>query len=54
MKIGKSKGTPVWSYEMGEEPLRKAKKESDLGMALQEPLSPASIHVRYVEQRSKC
>ena len=40
MEMGKSKRRPVWDYKMGQEPISKSKKEKDLGVFIQDTLSP--------------
>ena len=40
MELGKSKRRPKWNYKMGQEVILKTKAEKDLGMVMQDTLSP--------------
>ena len=40
MEIGKSKRRPIWEYKLGEEVIKKSKEEKDLGVIIQDTLSP--------------
>ena len=40
MEIGKSKKRPSWNYKMGGETVTKSKEEKDLGVIIQDTLSP--------------
>ena len=40
MEIGKSKRRPKWRHKMGQEEIPKTKEEKDLGMVIQDTLSP--------------
>ena len=40
MELGKSKRRPEWEYKMGEEVIMKSRKEKDLGVVIQDTLTP--------------
>ena len=40
MEIGKSKRRPIWDYKLGEDIIMKSKEEKDLGVTMQDTLSP--------------
>ena len=40
LEIGKSKNRPSWNYKLGEETIRKSNEEKDLGVVIQDTLSP--------------
>ena len=40
MELGKSKRRPKWSYKMGQEEIPRTKEEKDLGLVIQDTLSP--------------
>ena len=40
MEIGKSKRRPKWNYKIGQEEIPKTKEEKDLGVVIQDTLSP--------------
>ena len=40
MELGKSKRRPKWNYKMGQQEILKTKEEKDLGVVIQDILSP--------------
>ena len=46
MELGKSR-RPIWEYKMGKEVIKKSKEEKDLGVVVQDNLSPEA-HIRGV------
>ena len=40
MEMGKSKTRPTWEYKMGEEVIMKSREEKDLGVIVQDSLTP--------------
>jgi len=40
LEVGKSKKRPTWTYELGKETITKSKEEKDLGVTIQDTLSP--------------
>ena len=40
MELGKSKRKPKWNYKMGQEEILKTKEEKDLGVVIQDTVSP--------------
>ena len=40
LEFGKSKKRPSWTYKMGEETIIKSREEKDLGIMIQDTLSP--------------
>ena len=47
MELGKSRRRPIWEYKMGKEVIKKSKEEKDLGVVVQDNLSPEA-HIRGV------
>ena len=47
MEIGKSKRRPIWEYKMGDKVITKSKEEKDLGVMIQNNLSPEA-HIKRV------
>ena len=40
MEMGKSQTRPTWEYKMGEEVIMKSREEKDLGVIVQDSLTP--------------